>query len=306
VAGLVAFVVLLAAAVLLVQQRSSPQGGVTADQPPGEPPAGGSGAAVIPPPVADRVVADTVEADTVPAVAVRDTAAERRAASPPPDMRAQTPPPAAEPPRNGTLRIGGALPAGADIRVSGPGADNARVTESSILLAPGNYIVSVSAPGYEAARQPVTVRAGETVSWSPALRAVQVAERSPQPPPASPPPVDEAAAKEAVRGVLDAFVQALESRDLDTIALQYPASARIWSDAWRLLIEDRRNAQNLDTRLVAVSTEIEGEVARSVFTLELRFDDFRNRSNQARSEFEATLRRSAAGWTLTDLRQVQQ
>ena len=111
---------------------------------------------------------------------------------------------------------------------------------------------------------------------------------------------------EAVRGVLGAFVQALESRDLDAIARQYPASARIWSDAWRLLIEDRRNAQNLETNLTAVSTEIEGDVAQSVFTLELRFDDYRNRSTQARSEFQATLRRGADGWTLTDLRQVQQ
>jgi hypothetical protein len=176
------------------------------------------------------------------------------------------------------------------------------VWEDGIGLPPGSYTVQVTAPDHEPYSTMVTVRAGETATVAPQLRALPVA------PPAQPPPAaaeEGAGAEAAVRGVIDAFVTSLESRDLAAIAREYPASSRVWSDPWRLLIGDRRNARDLVTQVTDVAVEVEGDGARATFTLELRFTDIYNASRQASSRFEAALRRQDAAWTITTLREIR-
>jgi hypothetical protein len=188
--------------------------------------------------------------------------------------------------------------------VSGEGIANRRVTGTMQALPPGSYTVQVRAPGYEPASRQVVIRAGETASWSPDLRAAEAPPVTAEPPP---PVTDDAAAAEAVRGVIASFVQALASRDLDAIERTYPGAGGAWRRQWSPFFENTRDVRNLASRLVGVnSLTAEGDVARAAFTVELRYDDFRNRSEEPRFVFEATLRRSATGWTLTELRQVQQ
>jgi hypothetical protein len=66
-------------------------------------------------------------------------------------------------PRDATIRITG-LPAGAEIRV-----DDRIRPGRSLTLAPGRHVLTVSVAGYLPRTDTMTLQAGETINWSPAL-----------------------------------------------------------------------------------------------------------------------------------------
>jgi hypothetical protein len=118
-----------------------------------------------PPPVAP-VPADTVV--TPPPAAVRADSAPGPVATKPsspapavaakPERRVAPPPP-----KDATVRIAG-LPATAEVRV------DSRIRVGRSLTVPaGRHALSVSVPGYLPRTDTMVLRAGETVTWSPAL-----------------------------------------------------------------------------------------------------------------------------------------
>lgn len=185
--------------------------------------------------------------------------------------------------------------------VTGADGNARRVTGGSIDLPPGTYTVEVRAPGHRPASSEVTVRAGAGQTWSPQLEAM------PADPPATPPPAPDApSAEEQVRGVLGAFVTALESRDLDAVASRYPGAGGAWREQWRPFFENTRDVRDLSIQLVEIARmTVESDVARATFAVQMSYDDFRNRRQQPTFEFEATLRSTPQGWSLAELRQIQ-
>jgi hypothetical protein len=120
----------------------------------------------------------------------------RRSPTPAP-VAVVTPPPVAAP-DSGTLRVGVALPPGANLTIDGNAAAGER-----IRLAVGPHIVAVAAPGYAAVTQQIDVNANETAVWTPvftvenkrpavvavppALRAPKPSAQPPQPKVSTPP-----------------------------------------------------------------------------------------------------------------------
>lgn len=84
--------------------------------------------------------------------------------------------PATPPPSDTTTRVDsgaiaiGPLPAGARVTL-----DGTAVGDRELLLLPGRYQLVATAPGHRTASQRVDVVAGQTFSWSPAMRAVKAA-----------------------------------------------------------------------------------------------------------------------------------
>jgi hypothetical protein len=112
---------------------------------------------------------DTVVTRTPAAATPSDTAPPAAAPKPNPTPRAPavaaaperrvTPPP----PRDATVRITG-LPASAEVRV-----DNRIRVGRSLAVSAGRHALSVSVPGYVPRTDTMVLRAGETITWSPAL-----------------------------------------------------------------------------------------------------------------------------------------
>ncbi len=137
-----AAVILATALIVLALPRSAPA--------PAAPLAADTAHAIVPTPVADTARRDTTPA---PAVAVRDTARPAPAKAAPPPAR----------PRDATVRISG-LPTSAEIRVD----DRIRLGRS-LTLPPGRHVLGVSVAGYLPRTDTMVLRAGETITWSPAL-----------------------------------------------------------------------------------------------------------------------------------------
>jgi hypothetical protein len=219
---------------------------------------------------------------------------------PPVTERTPDPVPEPEPPRTGTLRIGG-LPAGAEVIVTGPDGPRT-LTGGTIALVAGTYRVDVRAPGYHPARREVEVVVGQTAAWTPALEAVQ-----PEPTPRNPAPAAEPSSAAAeVRTALSGFVDALASRDLDAIVRRYPGAGGTWRRQWSPFFENERDVRNLSTRLAEIRrVDVTGDVATAAFTVQMVYDDFRNRRQEPRFDFQATFRRGDGGWTLAELSQIR-
>jgi hypothetical protein len=86
----------------------------------------------------------------------------------------------------------GTLPEGAVITLRDASGQARLVTESALTLDAGTYTLAFEAPGHERDLQTITVRAGETLQYSPMLRALPV-DPPPDNPPDNPPPVVEGA-----------------------------------------------------------------------------------------------------------------
>lgn len=87
--------------------------------------------------------------------------------------------PAAPPsPGTGMLRIVGNLPSGTTIRLRPDGGQARVVTGPTLALDPGRYTLDFSATGYEDDTGEIRVRAGQTATWTPDVRATR-----PEPPP---------------------------------------------------------------------------------------------------------------------------
>jgi TPR repeat protein len=74
---------------------------------------------------------------------------------------------------SGAISIG-ALPSGAHVMLNGKA-----VTARELSLAPGQYQLVASAPGYGSVSQTVDVMAGDTFTWSPTLQSIRVAAAKP-------------------------------------------------------------------------------------------------------------------------------
>lgn len=95
---------------------------------------------------------------------------------------------------SGEVQIGGDLGRGALFRVDGE-----RVTGTSWRVGVGKHTLSVSSPGYVTATQDVTIRAGQTLLWTPQLARVATAAGSVVPNARPRPPVQRSAASVAPR-----------------------------------------------------------------------------------------------------------
>lgn len=113
-----------------------------------------------------------VPADTVPVRPPAAVAVDTPVAKAP--VKPVTPPPTAAvaaperhvappPPKDATVRITG-LPASAEVRV-----DNRIRVGRSLAVPAGRHALSVSVPGYLPRTDTLVLRAGETITWSPAL-----------------------------------------------------------------------------------------------------------------------------------------
>jgi serine/threonine-protein kinase len=265
-----------------------------------------------PPPDPGVAAADSLGGTPTTATGARPDTAPRSPAptQPPPRPVAQPAQPLVPtPPRPGAIAIGSPLPAGATVTVTGPNGTQA-LTGRTIELPAGTYTVDIRATGFRSVRRQLEVRAGETETWSPTLVAIEP-ERPPvqQPPPVTAPPPapvrDDAAAAAEVRTALTAFVEALQSRDMNALERRYPGTAGAWKRQWAPFFENTRDVRNLTTSLENVSRlDVDGDVARAAFTVLMSYQDFRNRRQDQRSQLQATFRRTDGGWTLTELSQV--
>jgi TPR repeat protein len=71
---------------------------------------------------------------------------------------------------SGFLRIGGDLPAGATVTI-----DDLPLTQESLSLVPGEYVLAAGAPGYESFSERLTLEPGQTLLWTPTLSRADTA-----------------------------------------------------------------------------------------------------------------------------------
>ncbi len=223
-----------------------------------------------------------------------------------------TVPPAAIPPgtpEDGSLRIAGDLPAGAEVVIRGDGPAR-RWTGRDLSLPPGTYQVEATAPGYRGTSTQLRVQSGRTATWTPSLERLSAATPPPvvppPPPPPPPPPTDSgnaASAEEQVRGVIEAFVRALERRDMNAIVRDFPGAGGDWANRWRGFYGSS-SVRDLSARLDRADVQLSGNTARATFVVAADFSDARGRQ-QPRFNFTAEFQRGAAGWSLTSLQQTQ-
>jgi TPR repeat protein len=67
---------------------------------------------------------------------------------------------------SGFLRIDGNLPSGSQVTI-----DGLPLTQESVALLPGEYVLAASAPGYTPVSERLTLEAGQTLVWMPSLTA---------------------------------------------------------------------------------------------------------------------------------------
>ncbi len=82
-------------------------------------------------------------------------------------------PPSTTPKDSGEILIGGAMPEGSVVTLNGLVLGNRR-----LVLAPGVYIFSITAPGYIPLEHRVSLRAGDEVVWTPRLERAETAATS--------------------------------------------------------------------------------------------------------------------------------
>jgi hypothetical protein len=257
-------------------------------------------------------VADSLAADSAARLAAADTSRATPAETSPQaqaprttEQRAEDPsrPTPSPPPANGTLRIAGSLPAGAEVTVTGADGRTRPLSGGNVMLPPGTYTLEARAPGHRPVSRRLTLRSGATESWTPQLEAIP-AEQAATPPPAT--PAEAPPAEAQVREILSAFVAALASRDLDAVARTYPGAGGAWGTQWRPFFENTRDVRNLSVRLLRIDgMSVDGDIARATIAVQMSYDDFRNRRQEPRFDFEATLRATGGSWSLAELRQIQ-
>ncbi|HET9982602.1 MAG TPA: protein kinase [Longimicrobiales bacterium] len=281
--------------------------------------------------VAPAEAASTVEptsAAASPAPAPGDEAAAASGPTTPAVEPAASPPPAT-PPARAELRVTGALPAGAVVML-----DGTEVAGRTLSLEPGRHTVSVGASGYEVVTWRGTLRAGEKRSWRPELRRVAEAAAPPARPPAPeaaapsvppqpkpdtyasasaspapPAPAAAAATKETLvaagRRAAEAFVAAINARDIRQLRRAWPGIRSGEDSAWRRFLEAKEN-ESLEARLVTVQSEdVNAGTATVLFPIILTFTNPATGRQLQRPSFEATFLASADGWKLATIRPAQ-
>ncbi|MEK9507142.1 protein kinase [Gemmatimonadota bacterium Y43] len=227
-----------------------------------------------------------------------------------------TPPREASPaaPEPGTLRVVGTLPAGATVRVRGPGV-NEVVAGGSARLAPGRYTVEFGAPGYEPARTEIDVRSGVTADWRPAPEPVAAEPESTDPaptandaaddPPASEPPAtpdDAAAVREArIVAAIEAFGAALVSREPSRLRTAWPSISDADARPWEQFMASR-DVRDLQVDITVPSVpEGSDDPVQVPFLLRLRYQNPGAPPPADPIPYRATVRRDGDRWVLAGL-----
>ena len=247
----------------------------------------------LPPPAPPPVVPESagVDRDTIPP----DTVVTPPVVTPPPAPPPSDPAPVA----TGTIRIAGTLPYGAEVLIRGAGTVR-RWNGSDLAVPPGAYQVEARASGYEEARTELRVQSGVAAVWTPTLSRIVVT-----PPPSAPPPAptdsgaSAVAAEAAVGAVIDAFAGALQRRDVDALARNYPPRNAQWVSTWRPFYEERR-VRELQARVDRVTNFTQtGSTARANFAITVEFTDADGRKRQT-FQFEAEFQqRGDDSWAMT-------
>jgi serine/threonine protein kinase len=200
-----------------------------------------------------------------------------------------------------TVQIQGDLPEGTAITVTDAFNRTRAVAGRSVRLDAGTYAFEFRAPGYEPDRRTITLRAGASESWTPALRAVpppvQPAAQQPTTQPSRDPRADQAAIETEVRN----FVAALDRRDHNTVL---PLLQRESRAGWQTLLT-HRDVQNFRALLNGVdAARVDGASASVQFTLGV---SYRNQGENIDETLNwiATLDRTANGWRLTLARPIR-
>lgn len=108
-----------------------------------------------------------------------------------------------------------------------------------------------------------------------------------------------------MRTVISSFVTALQARDVDAIISRFPGAAGEWANAWRTFYTDRRNVQDLSTRLGSISDfTTEGTTASANFTVAAQFSGTGGRQRPT-FVFAATFTHDGTAWRMTGLRQIR-
>lgn len=288
-----------------------PAGGVET----GDEGASGSDAALD---VADAGAAAENDAADPPA-----TPADDPSVNPGTDRAAESTPTSTTPPREaspaapemGTLRVVGTLPAGATVRVRGPGV-NEVVAGGSARLAPGRYTVEFGAPGYEPARTEIDVRSGVTADWRPAPQPVAAEPESTDPaptandgaaddPPASEPPAtpdDAAAVREArIVAAIEAFGAALVSREPSRLRTAWPSISDADARPWEQFMASR-DVRDLQVDITVPSVpEGSDDPVQVPFLLRLRYQNPGAPPPADPIPYRATVRRDGDRWVLAGL-----
>ena len=200
-------------------------------------------------------------------------------------------------PLDGTVEVGGSLPAGATLSARDAAGNVRTINGRSIQLPPGTWTFDLRAPGHENDTQALVVRPGETRTWTPVVRALPPAQPPPQPAqPTRDTRADEAAVQTAVRD----FIAAFNRRDAAAVVPLLPANAR---NAWRTLLENRSVTDFRATAGGIDTPRVDGDAATVGFTVNVSFRSQNADQNQT-IRYEGSAQRAGAGWRLTALRQA--
>jgi hypothetical protein len=256
------------------------------------------------------------------------------AASPPPTA---SPPEAVEP---GVIVVSGTLPPSAILRVDGKPFP---LGSRTATVPPGEHSVTLSAPGYAGDSTRLEVAPAQRAQWlvtyngpggqpdpadmpppkldsQPALKAVVQPPKLPAQPPARPgtaasavtakpsaPPAASAAADAAVdagaRALIQAYVKAINARDMKQLRALYPGMPPDQERQWRDLFRDEVKELSAVVEDVRV---VPGGTPQANFTLALTFRPPGSKPQTFRLSNHAALRPAGGGWQFERLDQKGQ
>ncbi len=144
--------------------------------------------------------------------------------------------PAAQP-DSGFLRIGGNLPAGSKVTI-----DGLPLTQESVALTPGDYVLAASAPGYSSVSERLTLEAGQTLVWMPSLATAKVAKetRTKEPPVREIASRSTASAKKSAASASKADTPAVAPAAPSAESCQDAFDAKDWTRAATLCAQEAR------------------------------------------------------------------
>ncbi len=211
-------------------------------------------------------------------------------------------------PAVGTLRVIGTLPAGATVRIQGPGVDRVSA-DRELSLPPGRYTLEARAEGFEPTSTVVDLTAGEAREWSPTLTVVAVPPRDDPPavetPPAlpTPSPTETAEARAAaVIAAIQAFGSALESREAPRLRVAFPSISAAEAGPWEQFMASR-DVRNLQVSVTVPNVPAEGGDRLEVpFLLQLRYENPGAPPPSDPIPYRATVERRGDGWVIVALR----
>ncbi|MGH7530101.1 MAG: protein kinase domain-containing protein [Gemmatimonadales bacterium] len=256
---------------------------------------------------------------TIPPVADTVTSLPPAAVRPVPDSAA-TP----QGPRPASRRAGSApqVPAAPSIAAESIARGAAVPQEDSVVrslrataLAAMRRALEMGATPIELARGDTMLRRGEalvaagrlsdamvqfvtaTTLWNEAERLGRARALRDTTPPAAAPAVDPRA---AIEGVIAAYGQALESRDMAQVRRAYPGLTPAQEQAWQELF---RSVRRLTARLTVTTVTVSGSTADAAVSGVYEYENATTgRPERRPAAFRATLSLDSAGWRITSIR----